>query len=52
MNNKIDVGQIIKMVRAFNKTEIGHLSKPLEELVCEMLGLIQVTVEKDKGKSK
>lgn len=42
----MDVGQIIKLVRAFNKTEIGQLSRPLEELVCEMLGVIYVAVEK------
>lgn len=37
------------MVKAFNKTEIGQMSKPLEELIYEIVGLIQETVEKEKG---
>jgi hypothetical protein len=29
MDNKVDVGQIIKLVKAFNKVEISKMSKPL-----------------------
>ena len=49
VENKVDVGQIIKLVRAFNRVEIARMSKPLEELIAEMIGLIEETVEKEGG---
>lgn len=44
MDNKVDVGQIIKLVKAFNKAEISKMSRPLEELIGEIVRLIQDTV--------
>jgi hypothetical protein len=49
VEKKVDVGQIIKLVRAFNRVEIARMSKPLEELIAEMIGLIEETVEKEGG---
>lgn len=51
MDNKVDSGQIIKLVKAFNKVEISKMSKPLEELISEMIELIQETVDKDKSQT-
>jgi len=36
-DNKIDANQIIKLVQAFNKSEISKMSKPLETLISEII---------------
>lgn len=45
-DERVDVGQIIRLVRAFNKVEVGKMSKPLEELIGEMIGVIEEVVDK------
>ncbi len=47
LEKKVDVGQIIKLVRAFNRVEIARMSKPLEDLIAEMIGLIEETVGRE-----
>ena len=43
-NDKVDLGELIKLIAAFNRSEIGKFSRPLEQLIGEIIRTIQVAL--------
>jgi translation initiation factor 2 gamma subunit (eIF-2gamma) len=43
-NNEVNLGEIIKIICAFNRSEIAPISKPLEKLIDEIVSSIQYSL--------